>query len=46
MFLLSSLRSWLREHYASVIQSKNINLGANFCLFGHVAVTAENNMSI
>ena len=34
------------EHYASVIQSKNINLGADFCLFGHAVVTTENNMSI
>jgi hypothetical protein len=29
------------EHYASVIQSKNIDLGANFSLFGHDTVTVE-----
>lgn len=30
------------EHYASVIQSKNIELGANFSLFSHSTVTADN----
>ena len=30
------------EHYASVIQTKNIDLGANFSLFCHDAVTPEN----
>ena len=30
------------EHYASVINTKNIDLGANFSLFGHVSDTVEN----
>ena len=29
------------EHYASVIESKNIDLGVNFSLFGHDTVTVE-----
>lgn len=33
------------EHYASVIQSKNIDLGVNFSLFGHDTVTVENSIS-
>lgn len=30
------------EHYASIINVKNIDLGANFSLFGHVTDTIEN----
>jgi len=30
------------EHYASVIQSKNIDLGVNFSLFGHDTVIVKN----
>lgn len=29
------------EYYASVIESKNINFGVDFSLFGHDTVTAE-----
>ena len=29
------------EHYASVIESKNIDLGANFSLFSHFTVTTD-----
>lgn len=31
------------EHYASVIDSKNVDLGANFSLFGHDTVIEEKN---
>lgn len=34
------------EYYASVIQSKNIDLGKDFSLFGHAAVTTKNKKSI
>ena len=30
------------EHYASVIESKSVDLGFNFSLFGHNSVIDEN----
>ena len=30
------------EHYSSIIEPKNINLGANFSLYGHDTVTTRN----